>query len=299
MDPRRAMGVKRITDMSLNRTALLTLALALVACGRDSQSAADSAELARDLALANQTPAYPQFQDTAISMAPQPKPASRPPAPSTRPRAAASRNTPPAPAPVRSRPVEPTRTVEEPAPAPAPPPAPRFRGINAGTTFSASTKSQVCTTNLPGDKIVATLNESVRGEDGVVIPAGTTVVLEVASVTPGDTPEATQISLRMRSIDINEQPVSADASVAIVSGLERRAVERDKGSDRRKVVGGAVAGAVIGQILGRDTRSTVIGAAAGAAAGTAAAVASRKYDACLPAGSTVRITTSQQIAVGG
>lgn len=184
-------------------------------------------------------------------------------------------------------------------PAPVPAPAPRFRGFNAGTSFAVSTKSPVCTTNLPGDKLVATLTEPVHGENGATLPAGTTVVLEVAAVTPGDQPEAAQISLRVRSIDIDNEPVSADASVAIVSDLERRAVERDKGSDRRKVVGGAVAGAVIGQIMGRDTRSTVIGAAAGAAAGTAAAMASRKYDACLPAGSAVRITTSQQIAVSG
>jgi uncharacterized membrane protein len=139
----------------------------------------------------------------------------------------------------------------------------------------------------------------VRGEDGAVLPAGTTVVLEVASVTPGDTPQSAQITLRVRTIDINDQPVTADANVAIASELERRELPRDKNSDRRKVVGGAVAGAVIGQILGRDTRSTVIGAATGAAAGTAAAMAGRKYDACLPAGSTVRITTTQQIAVGG
>ena len=118
-------------------------------------------------------------------------------------------------------------------------------------------------------------------------------------MTPGDTPEATQISLRVRTIDINDEPVTAAADVAIVSTLERREVARNKNSDRRKVIGGAVAGAVIGQIMGKDTRSTVIGAAAGAAAGTAAAMASRKFEACLPAGSTVRITTSQQIAVGG
>jgi len=186
--------------------------------------------------------------------------------------------------------------VEEPAPAPAP--APRFRGFNAGTSFAAATTSPICTTNLPGDKIVATLTESVRGEDGAVLPAGTTVVLEVASVTPGDTPQAAQITLRVRSIEINSESVGAEANVAILSELERRQVPRDKGSDRRKVVGGAVAGAVIGQIMGRDTRSTVIGAAAGAAAGTAAAMAGRKYDACLPAGSSVRITTSQQIVVG-
>ena len=284
--------------MSQNRIASLTLALALVACGRESQTAADSTELARDLALANQTVAYPQFRDSALVTAPVIKPASEPPAPARQRTAPAARTAPVSPP--RPRPSAPVQPVEEPVrPAPVPAPAPRFRGFNAGTSFAVSTKSPVCTTNLPGDKLVATLTEPVHGENGATLPAGTTVVLEVAAVTPGDQPEAAQISLRVRSIDIDNEPVSADASVAIVSDLERRAVERDKGSDRRKVVGGAVAGAVIGQIMGRDTRSTVIGAAAGAAAGTAAAMASRKYDACLPAGSAVRITTSQQIAVSG
>lgn len=282
--------------MSRHRLVTTTFALLLVACtGRDSRSAADSAELARDLELAAQTPAYPQFQDTAIGAAPEQKAAARPPVrpPVRRPTAPATRtaqvSTP------RPRPSEPVERVEEPAPAPAP--APRFRGFNTGTSFAVATKSPICTTNRPGDKIVGTLNESVRGEDGAVLPAGTTVVLEVASVTPGDTPQAAQITLRVRSIEINDEAVSAEADVAILSELERREVPRDKGSDRRKVVGGAVAGAVIGQIMGRDTRSTVIGAAAGAAAGTAAAMAGRKYDACLPAGSSVRITTSQQIVV--
>jgi len=277
---------------------LITATLAFLLAdytGRDSRSAADSAELARDLELAAQTPAYPQSQDTAIGAAPEQKSAARPPvrSPVRRPTAPAARtsqvSTP------RPRPSQPVERVEEPAPASAP--APRFRGFNAGTSFAVATKSPICTTNLPGDKIVATLNESVRGEDGAVLPAGTTVVLEVASVTPGDTPQAAQITLRVRSIEINSEPVGAEANVAILSELERRQVPRDKGSDRRKVVGGAVAGAVIGQIMGRDTRSTVIGAAAGAAAGTAAAMAGRKYDACLPAGSSVRITTSQQIVV--
>ncbi|MGH7677755.1 MAG: YMGG-like glycine zipper-containing protein [Gemmatimonadaceae bacterium] len=285
--------------MLRNTLALSILTLALACSGRDKISAADSAELARDLALANQTPVYPEFRDSALTATPEPKPTAPAPPRVTRPSAPATKT-----APVRTprpRPAEPVRTVEEspPAPAPAPPPAPRFRGFNAGTTFAAATKSPICTTNLPGDKIVATLSEPVRGEDGAYLPAGTTVVLEVASVTPGDKPESAQISLRVRSIDINDEPVNAEADVAIQSELERREQPRDKNSDRRKVVGGAVAGAVIGQIMGRDTRSTVIGAAAGAAAGTAAAMAGRKYDACLPAGSSVRITTSQQIAVGG
>ena len=154
----------------------------------------------------------------------------------------------------------------------------------------------MCTTNLPGDKIVATLDHAVIGENGAYLPAGTSVVLEVASVTPGDRPEAAQISLRVRSIVINDEAVSVPSTVAIQSDLERRA-RPDGGSEKKKVIGGAIAGAIIGQVIGRDTRGTVIGAAAGTAAGAAAAAASRKYDACLPAGSQARVTTSQQITL--
>jgi hypothetical protein len=192
-----------------------------------------------------------------------------------------------------TRPVEPPPTpVEHSAP------APRTRGFHAGTSFGLTTKSAICTTNLPGDKIVATVNEPVSGENGASMPPGTTVVLEVASVTPGDNPESAQIALRVRSILINDEPVSMEGDVAIQSPLERRQVPRDKNADRRKVVGGAIAGAILGQIMGKDTKSTVIGAAAGAAAGTAAAAASRKYDACLPAGGSLRVTTSQPIVLG-
>jgi hypothetical protein len=291
-----------VYDESMMSRRFLALALALTAAActrRERLSATDSAELARDLALATtQAPAYPELKDIPPAAAPEQRKSTPTPPPQQRVRStAAARRTTPAPTP-RPRPAAPVQEVEQPV-APAPEPAPRFRGFNAGSVFAASTKTSLCTTNLPGDKIVATTTETMRGENGAVIPAGTTVVLEVASVTPGDTPQSAQITLRVRSIDINDEPVSAPADVAILSGLERREVPRDKGSDRRKVVGGAVAGAVIGQIMGRDTRSTVIGAAAGAAAGTAAAAASRKYDACLPAGSTVRITTSQPIAVNG
>lgn len=274
----------------------LTLALAVAACSdRSSQAAADS-DLARDLALANQAPATPQFQDTALAAAPETRPANRPPTRSTK-STAPARRTAPVVAP-RPRPSDPTSVAEQPAPAPAPAPAPRTRGFAAGTSFGLLTKSPVCTTNLPGDKIVATLTEPVHGENGAYMPAGTTVVIEIASVTPGDTPEQAQISLRVRSIVLNDEPIGMQGDVAIQSPLERRQVPRDKNADRRKVVGGAVAGAIIGQIMGRDTKSTVIGAAAGAAAGTAAAMAGRKYDACLPAGGSLRVTTSQQITLG-
>jgi hypothetical protein len=273
---------------AMSRRILSVLAIALLAaCARDNKmSAADSASLAQDLALANQSVPNPQFQDTALAESPAVQ-QSRPAPQRTNTRRVAR---------IDSTPLRVQRPVEE-APTPEPAPVARFRGFGAGTSFALETRSPVCTTNLPGDKIVATLTQPVTGENGAYLPAGTTVVLEVASVTPGETPEAAQIALRVRSIDINEQPTPAEADVTIASGLERREVPRNANSDRKKVVGGAIAGAVLGQIMGRDTKSTVIGAAAGAAAGTAAAVASRRYDACLPAGGSVRVTTTRQIAL--
>ena len=269
----------------------------LVACSdRDSQALADS-ELARDLALANQTPVYPQFADSAESSAPEPQRVQPQPPPrqtkvTTRTSTAPRRPTPTVVQ--RPRPSAPAPVEEQPAPAPAP--ERRVAGFGAGTSFAISTGTEVCTTNLPGDKIVATLDHAVSGENGAYLPAGTTVVLEVASVTPGDRPEAAQISLRVRSIVINDEAISVPATVSVQSELERRA-RADGGSDKKKVIGGAIAGAIIGQVIGRDTRGTLIGAAAGTAAGASAAAATRKYDACLPAGSQVRVTTSQQITL--
>jgi hypothetical protein len=263
-----------------------TLAL-VAACDRNERTAADSAALAADLALVQQQSQQSaiEFQDTALSTVTTK-------APST-PRATAPqrpRVTTPAP---RPRPVEVVeREAETPAPAAA-----RAPGFESGTSFSVITRSPICTTNLPGDKIVATLDSPVQGQNGASIPAGTTVVLEVASVTPGDNPQSAQIALRVRTIMINDEPVPVDANVTIASELERREVPRDKNSDRRKVVTGAIAGAVLGQIMGRDTKSTVIGAAAGAGAGAVAAAASKQYDACLPAGGVVRATTTRQITL--
>jgi hypothetical protein len=278
----------------------LIVALALVsACSdRDSSAAADS-ELARDLALANQTPVYPEFADSAESTAPEPRrvdptPPSQPQRRTTQRTTRAPRVTPTVVE--RSRPSAPDPVVEQPAPAPVP--APRNApGFGAGTSFGISTTAPVCTSNRPGDKIVATLDHAVTGENGAYIPAGTSVVLEVTSVTPGDTPEASGLSLRVRSIVIGDRAIDVPSTATIVSELERREIPRTTGSDRKKVIGGAIAGAVIGQVIGRDTRSTVIGAAAGTAAGAAAAAASRRYEACLPAGSQIRVTTSQQITL--
>lgn len=155
---------------------------------------------------------------------------------------------------------------------------------------------RVCTnTALAGDKFTATVTTPTMGSNGAMIPAGATVVLEVASVDRAEPVENSRVEFRVRAIDINGSARPADGDVATLAQLEK--VQTAGGNGRTKVIGGAVAGAVLGQIFGRSTRATVIGAAAGAAAGTAASQASRSTYACLPEGSALRLTLARDLIV--
>lgn len=278
--------------------------LAATACAdkaAKARAAADS-DLARDLALANSQPAAPPtFQDTTV--APTPTPATRvdrEPPPPVRARAATQpkRLTPrpvvqtPAPHPV------PTAVVAAAAPAPGAAPTPAPASIGAGSGFALTSGSKVCTsTNLPGDKLVATVNESVTGSNGAVVPAGSSVVLEVASVIPGDNGQNAQITFRVRSVVVNDKTYNVAAEVTPLAPLEKTKVAGDPNSGRNKVIGGAIAGALIGQIIGHNTKGTVIGAAAGAATGAAVAKSGEKWEGCLPAGAAMRLTLNSALVL--
>lgn len=292
------------------RQALAMTALGLaVACGGDrSRTAADSG-LARDLSLAGSVQQAPTtFQDTSLAPAATPPRQVEQPAPArerTRTRQQPERivvRT--LPRPTRQQPVsqpEPAPVAVTPTPAPTPAPAATVahREIGAGTSVDLTSTSRVCTnTNRPGDKIVATVNSAVTGSNGAVIPAGTAVVLEVASVTPGNSSQGAQITFRVRSVVIEDKTYDAAADVASTGALEKTKVANiDPNSDKRKVIGGAIAGAILGQMMGRDTKSTVIGAAAGAAAGAAVAKAGEKWEGCLPQGSPMRLTLNAPIVI--
>jgi hypothetical protein len=139
---------------------------------------------------------------------------------------------------------------------------------------------------------VATLSEAAGGPDGLQLPAGTGVVLEVARASAEG-----QIELIARgvSIDGTFHPIVADVAVG-EAPLERRTVEGTSDS-RGKAAKGAIAGAILGQILGRDTKGTIIGAATGAAAGAAAGQLSKRKEVCLPAGAPVRISLVEGFAL--
>jgi hypothetical protein len=278
--------------------ALAVTVAALAACrGTDRTAEPLADDLARDLNLASAAKvALPDaFGDTAATgpVADEP-PASRPPDPTPAPRPAAPPSVarrPVAPAPAPAAAPEPTAEPEPAAEsAPAPTPAPVTRTLlAAGTTLTGTTGTRVCTaTNRPGDRLVMRLTSDVDGPDGTRIPAGTSVLLEVAGAD-------SVVTLRVRAIQHEGElrPLVATASVA--TAMDDSRVEN--GSDKKKVIGGAIAGAIIGQVLGKDTRSTVIGAAGGAAAGAAAARAGGTTERCLPAGATVRVVLDAPLTI--
>src|SRR5688500_16306231 len=156
----------------------LTVALAVAACGRgddnaDTTLSQDSA-LNRDLQMASgDSAAQPQLKDVPAE-APAPAPST--PA-ATRPRTPSRPTTP---APKAKAPAEPVRTPSgNTVTAGEKNTAGGVGAIASGTALAFASAEKVCTnTNKVGDRFTATLNESVTGSNGAVIPARATAVIE-------------------------------------------------------------------------------------------------------------------------
>jgi hypothetical protein len=286
-------------------------AILLVATACADRAAAKRAEadssLARDLALAGAQTSEPIFQDTAVAPAPEQAGTASEETSAPRHTRAADRPEPriearrpihqreePAPPPM----IEPEPTTVVPAPVAAMIRAPSAE-FNVGTGVDLTSGSKVCTaTNMPGDKIVATVNSEVTGTNGAVIPAGSSVVLEVASVTPGKSDQPPEITFRVRSVMVNGTPYNASADVATTQPLETSAVAgTDPNGGKKKVIGGAIVGAILGQMIGHDTKGTIIGAAAGAATGAAISHAGQVTETCLPAGAPLHMTLNAPLVI--
>ncbi len=302
----------------MTRSSLLALVavVTVAACSHDAKPPADSG-LSQDLALANQVQpqTQPILQDTALT----PKPVEKPRAPQRVAQTPAPRPAPPPPPPPPAPVVAPPPPTPPAPQRPAPEPvvtapsnggggsgmggagnAPTAKEVGVGSALSVATGARVCTsTNRPGDKIVASLSSPVSGSNGAVIPAGSTVVLEVASMNPGDTPNNATMTFRLRSVVVNNTSYPVTGDVTILGPLEQVKVAANTGSDTKKVVGGAIAGALIGRILGGSTKGAVIGAAGGAATGAVVAKAGeKKYDACLAEGTPMKVVLGDKITLG-
>lgn len=271
--------------------------VALAACQRGEIPKTDSA-LTADLALASQMQAarpVPEFKDAApqaaSAPATQPK-TEQPRRVTTRIDNAPRVRTVPR-QPVLTQPVAPQPVAQAPQPEPVrQSDNPSIRqsgpGIGAGAAFSLSSQQRICSaSNRPGDRFVATVTNTISGTGGASIPAGSSVVLEVASVSD----EAMTFTVHSVELNGRNYPVSGDVSSS--GDMER--VRINGSSDAKKVAGGAAVGALIGQLMKKNTKGTVIGAAAGAATGAVAAKMTEKYETCLPVGAPMRLTLSNAL----
>jgi hypothetical protein len=283
--------------------------LTFAACSDNSSkedALAQDTTLTRDLALANRdTASQPQLQDVPVQAEPVPAAAEEAPAPRAR---------------VRPAPPPPARTVVRraattPKPQPVEPEIGTSAVTSSGNTVTAEARGseramgtvsvgsemslyagqKVCTnTNSGGDRFTAQIADPVMGSNGVVIPAGSSAVVEITTLKRSERAnDNIEIGLRVESITFNGKtyPVTSEVSYAQV---ERVRGESKVGSDAIK---GAAIGAVLGQILGRRTKSTVIGAGAGAAVGAAVGAANSKVEGCVPSGGRITVRLTQPLVV--
>ena len=261
--------------------AVLPVAVVAIftACGRDADTAsADSADSARDVTVVVDSATQPQLKDVPVS-----PPASNP----SRPKSTPPRTQPP---------------VSNPAPAPAPTPVtptPTSGVIASGTSLALTSGSKVCTnTNKIGDRFDATLTTPVSGTNGVSLPAGATVNIEVTELKRS-TDSKTNIVMGFRVVSITSGGRTYTPDAEVVSASIDRVRSQDRGDDAKKVATGAAAGAIIGQVLGRNTKGTLIGAAVGAAAGAAAASSTSDYEGCVNAGASIAVRLTGPLTVSG
>lgn len=280
------------------RATLLAAALAFAAaCARHDDAKVDSA-LARDLSMAGQTVPVFTPADTALNpnakvrvtpRAPTAKASA--PRPTAQPRPATPTRVANAPRPQAPTP-RPSTATEYPATAPATAPAGSGNGGNglAGTAVAMNTATAVCTTNRVGDKLVAHVSQT-SGPGAGTIPAGSTVVLEVADLQIDNAhPEQSRIVFRVRAISVGNVDYPGNGTTVVADGGLQKINTTPGSSDVKKAAVGAIAGAILGQMIGHNTKGTIIGAAAGGAAGAVAGRVTRKYEGCLPAGAPLRVT---------
>lgn len=289
-----------MTRMTRRLAAPVAMAamVALAACGGgDAGSSAlnQDTTLARDLARAGvDSAAQPLLKDVPE---PAEQPAAAPPRTQPRPPAARPKADPPAPKTVPA-------PKAEPAPAPgttvtksAPGSEPAVGAIPAGTTLALSAVDKVCTnTNKVGDRFTATLDHEVTGSNGVSIPAGSKVTIEITELHKSENVnDKIVMGFRVVSLTVGSRSYYPEADV--VSAEIDRVRASTTGDDAKKVLGGAVAGAIIGQVIGKDRKGTLIGAAAGAAAGGAAAAATADYNGCVDTGSAITVKLNTALSV--
>lgn len=168
----------------------------------------------------------------------------------------------------------------------------------AAAPTPAPAAARICTnTHKVGDRFTPTTTADVAATNGVTIPTGSEVTLEVVESARGQNGrDNVKLAFKPVSITVRGRSSDLSADVTRVATLEYDRVQSNT-TQAGKVAAGAAVGAIAGQVLGRNTKSTVAGAAVGAAAGGVVAAATTDFDGCLARNAALTITLTQQLTV--
>ena len=184
------------------------------------------------------------------------------------------------------------RVVDDKTPAELPEKA-KFREVTlpAGTDLALELTSPVSSAGANvEDPVTATLERSVSVDGLDVLPAGSTVRGEVASVArAGKVKGRAQLGLRFHTINAGGETYRIAAPFEILAPAT-------KGEDARKIGLPAAGGAVVGGIIG-GKKGAAIGAVIGGGAGTAHVLMTPGEEVTLNRGATLNVSLTAPLDV--
>ena len=181
--------------------------------------------------------------------------------------------------------------------------------IPAGTKVPLRLESGISTKNAkPGDGVYARTTFPVTINDRVIIPAGTYMQGEIASVKrAGHVHGKAEVLMHFRTmIYPSGYTVALPGALESAPDAENTHVKGKEGtvqqdSETGKKVGTAAktaaTGAVVGAVVDRGISGAAIGGGMGAAVGTAIALMTRGTDVRMPAGTTLEMVFERSVNV--
>jgi hypothetical protein len=144
----------------------------------------------------------------------------------------------------------------------------------------------------PGDSVRARVEQDVRLDGRVAIPAGAELRGTVADAHP-----VRRIGGRARlAVRFHDLRLPSGESAAVDAGFSRVA-RRETPRDAATIAGGALVGAIVGHQVDDDDEGKVVGGLAGAGVGAAIAARTRGERIELPAGTALRLKLRAPAAV--
>ncbi|MHB1863297.1 MAG: hypothetical protein ACYCVL_10035 [Gemmatimonadaceae bacterium] len=252
-------------------SAALAMTVLLAACGGEKKAAGTDST---SLQVAPSAATQPALSDTTQAPAPAPAPKRRTPE---------ARPSTPARPPVGAIHTQPAR--------------PAGGEIAAGTSLLLHPDQRVCTnTYKVGDLVSATVGEAVPGSNGVSIPAGATVHMQITALKRSENikdPIDMGFDVKSVVIDGRTYVVSATVTAETIERVRNEPTSKDV----QKVVGGAVLGAIAGKLLGKSNQGAVVGGVAGAAAGGAVAATTANFEGCIAQGSNMTVKLNAPVVI--